>query len=108
MRTIASLIAAAAPQVADEVSRALIPAAQAALDAWPIGKRDKPVHSNELVGIEYAVLGPTTWQASLVNRAGYALFIRRGRTARYLIFERGERAAKTAAKRLGNTLGKGR
>lgn len=106
MREIHRLIASAAPAVAEEVSRALVPAAQAAFDAWPIGTTPKEIHSKELVGLEYRILGPTTWQASLVNRASYALFIRRGRTARALIFDRGARAADLAAKRLGDTLGR--
>ena len=106
-RQVAALIAEAAPVVAEEVSRALVPAAQAAFDAWPVGRRDKPIHSKELVGLEYKVLGPGVWAASLVNRASYALYIRKGRTARSLIFERGTRAADLAARRLGDTLSKG-
>ena len=106
-REIAALMAQAAPAVADELSRALVPAAQAAFDAWPVGKQPKPVHSKELVGLEYKVLAPGVWAASLVNRASYALFIRRGRTARALIFQRGTRAADLAARRLADTLSKG-
>lgn len=106
MREIQRLLAEVAPEVAEELSRALVPAAQAAFDAWPVGTKPKDVHSKELVGLEYAILGPTTWRASLVNRAEYALFIRRGRTARALIFDRGARAANLAAKRLEGTLGR--
>jgi hypothetical protein len=107
MQEIRKLLAAVAPQVAAELSRALVPAAQAAFDAWPVGVVPKPVHSKDRVGLEYAILGPTTWQASLVNRAEYALFIRRGSTARSLIFERGTRAADLAARRLETVLGRG-
>lgn len=107
MREIARLISQAAPIVAEEVSRALVPAAQAAFDAWPVGARPKDVHSKELVGLEYAVLSPGLWRASLVNRAEYALFIRKGRTARRFIFERGARAADLAARRLESVLAQG-
>jgi hypothetical protein len=106
-REVALLMAEAAPAVSEELSRALVPAAKAAFDAWPVGRRDKPIHSKELVGLEYKVLAPGIWAASLVNRASYALFIRKGRTARRLIFERGTRAADLAARRLGDTLSKG-
>jgi hypothetical protein len=109
MREIRDLLAAAAPIASREISRALVPAAEHAFDQWPVSDRDPrrhtiPVHSKELVGIEYRVISPTQWQASLVNRADYAAVIRRGRTGRALIFDRGTRAAETASRRLAKLL----
>lgn len=108
-REMRALLTAAAPAVSYEISRALIPAAEWAYDNWPVSDRnpkrhDPPVHSKELLALEYSVLTDTTWMATFANRADYALMIRRGRTARKFIFKRGERAAKTAAGRIAKTI----
>ena len=110
MREIRDLLGVVAPIASREISRALVPAAEFAFDQWPVSDRDPSrhvlgVHSKELVGLEYRVLDDSTWQASLVNRADYAALIRRGRTARKLIFRRGERAALTASGRIARALG---
>jgi len=107
MKEIHKLLGEVAPRVAEELSRALVPAAAVAFENWPVGKVEKAQHSKELVGIEYKILGPTVWMASLVNRADYAVFIRRGSTARTFIFKRGASAADLAARRLSDSLGKG-
>ena len=107
MKKIHGLLGEVAPRVADELSKALVPAATVAFDNWPVGNREKDIHSKERVGIEYKIIGPTVWMASLVNRADYAVFIRRGSTARTFIFKRGASAADLAARRLADSLGKG-
>ncbi len=81
-----------------------------AFDQWPVSDRDPrrhtiPVHSKELVGLEYRVVSPTTWRASLVNRADYANAIRRGRTARRLVFDGGTRGVETASRRIAQRFG---
>jgi hypothetical protein len=110
MKEVRDLLDAIAPLASREISRALVPAAEYVFDQWPVSDRDpkrhpKGVHSKELVGLEYRVLDESTWQASLVNRAEYAMWIRRGRTARTLIFKRGTRAAMTASGRIARALG---
>jgi hypothetical protein len=104
MREVAGMMAAPAPVVAGVVSRALMPAAQFAFDNWPVGRSPKKVRSKELVGLEYEVLGPGLWQASLVNRASYAADIRGGRTADALIIQNGRRAAQAASSRVGSAI----
>jgi len=98
------LLAAAAPAIARVMDLELGPPARRAFDDWPIGQRAKPVHSKELLALEWRVLTPTRFAGAMVNRAPYATNIRRGRTFRTLIRRPVEEAAERMVERLGGAV----
>lgn len=85
------------PVVAKAFNDNIGPLAQEAFDQWPEPPPGPPARtglSKSLLALEFAVSADgTEITASLVNRAPYALFIRRGQVVNELIWRPGREAA---------------
>lgn len=98
---VADLMHRVNPAAAEAFNRHLGPVAGAAFQRWPV---DTGL-SKSLLTLEYGLSADgATLTGSLVNRAPYALFIRRGYTVRNFIWDPGARAANEMERDIGDEL----
>ena len=99
--TLDAFLRAVGPAVADSINRHFVPVAMAAFDQWPAPPPGPPKRtglSKSLLALEISISADgTELAAALVDRAPYALFIRRGATVRELIWNPGRDAAEPIA-----------
>lgn len=96
-KMILTIMASAAPAVANAINADLVPVAQRAFSAWPV----KSGLSKSLLSLEIGIGGDgKSIEASIINRAPYAGFIDKGRLVRRLVFQPAEEAADAMVDRI--------
>jgi hypothetical protein len=101
-QAIEELMNLVAPEIADAYNDHFVPMAQDAFAKWPVGP-DRPGrrHSKALLKMEFEVKnGGREFGAVLTSAAPYTLYIRRGQTVKFRMFQPFEKSTARIIKQL--------